>query len=121
LQFYGDYGSKVSGRQWGVYKDTIKDISFEFKVATPALLAGIDITNIQDVLQLGNSFSGAGNYLAALQPDVLPKKILRPSLANSFWRAANDDQKKLTTEIRKAYLRRKLATRIKRKNPAVTP
>ena len=87
----------------------------EFKVTRLVRHAGVNINNIQDVLQLGVNFSGTKNYLATLQPDILPKVILRPSLADTFWGAATAKQKKLTTELRKAYLRRKLAPENKRK------
>ena len=38
--------------------------------------------------------------------------ILRPSLANVFWGAANGPQKKLTQELRKAHLKQKLHHRL---------
>ncbi len=45
---------------------------------------------------LGVNFKGTKNYLAGMRPDVLPKKILHPSLLDTFWGAANDGQKRLT-------------------------
>jgi hypothetical protein len=70
---------------------------------------GIDVSNLQNVIALGRHFESTKNYLAALQPDVLPKQILLPSLADTFWGAANDEQRKLTKELRKTCLKQKLA------------
>jgi len=108
--FYGDYRSKHLGRKWGIYDGQLPTHKFEFERANNyARQTGININNINDVIQLGVNFSGTGNYLAELPPDILPKKILRPSLADTFWGTANVGQRKLTTELRKAHLRKKLA------------
>ncbi len=120
---YGDSSSKRYGQRYDLfpvdntkpdkglperrYEFTPKNITFRRKY--------INVNDMQDVLRLGVNFSGTKNYLAALQPDILPKQILRPSLADTFWGAANDDQKKLTGEIRKAYLKKKLAPENKKK------
>ncbi len=98
-------------------EDGSKNTGPEFVSYLPMPTTGFDITSPQSFLQLGRSFHSTAHYLAGLQPDILPKKILRPSLANTFWGAANDDQKKLTTEIRKAYLRKKLAAKLAQKIP----
>jgi hypothetical protein len=88
--------------------------SYETGTPQKALGTGINIHDLQDVLRLGVSFDGTRNYLAGLGPDILLKQILRPSLADAFWGAANDEQKKLTNELRKAYLKQKLAPENKR-------
>ncbi len=110
--FYGDFFSKIYGQKWGLYDKALPARNMEFKNEPPHR-RGMDVRDIQDVLRLGVNFSGTKNYLAALQPDILPKRILRPSLADTFWGAANDDQKKLTAEIRKVCLKKKLSS----KNP----
>ena len=112
--FYGDFFSIKHGVKWGVYDGAFPTHNFEHHPVEPQL-SGLNIDNIQDVLQLGVNFSGTKNYLAQLQRDILPKQILRPSLANAFWGVANDKQKKLTTELRKVHLRQKLAPENKRK------
>jgi hypothetical protein len=107
-QFYGDYASKFYGKKWGLYDGSLPPRNLEFDVEPPSR-EGMNVHDIRDVLRLGVNFSGTKNYLAALPPDILPRKILSPSLANNFWRAANARQEKLTTELRKACLKKKLA------------
>ncbi len=123
LQYYGTRASKSFGRIWGVFRtndtkpnESPPDRGPEIGSGT-GLGDGINTANIQDVLRLGKGFSGTHNYLVALPPDTLPKKILRPSLANIFWGAADNDQKKLTAEIRKAFLRRKLTDWVPQRLP----
>jgi len=108
-EFYGDAASKSYGQRWNIYQGALPPRNFEYKPAVSYEGFGVDIHDIQEVLRLGVDFTGARNYLADLQPDVLPKQILRHSLADTFWSAANDEQRKLTTELRKAYLKKKLA------------
>ena len=105
--YYGDAASKAYGKKWGLYKGALPELKTEFNIK-PSTVMGMDIHDRQDILRLGVDFSGTKNYLAALQPDILPKRILRPSLADTFWGAANDKQIKLTTELRKAHLKQKL-------------
>jgi len=107
-RFYGDSFSKVYGRKWELYDGELPLRNQEFSL-DPRHIKGMDIHDMQDVLRLGVNFSGTKNYLAALQPDILPRKILCPSLADTFWGAANDDQIKLTAGLRKAHLKKKLA------------
>jgi len=107
-KFYGDAASKYYGKANGIYDGLLPVLNCEFSSKTPPLGTGIDIANIENVIRLGEGFSGK-NYLAKLPRDMLPKKILRPSLAMSFYGAANDDQKKLTAELRKCALRKKLS------------
>jgi len=66
----------------------------------------INIDDVQDVLRLGTNFSGTENYMDAVPRNILTNKILNPSLADTFWGAANDDQRKLTTELREADQKR---------------
>ena len=75
---------------------------------------GINIHNLQDVMQLGRRFSGVRNYLTQLGPDTLPKLVLSPALADSFYDSATAEQKKLTTRLRKADLRKRLSPKNKR-------
>jgi hypothetical protein len=106
--FYGDWASKLYGQYYGVYKGALPVGPLEFRSPVPPLGNGINIDSVKDVLRLGENFSGTKNYLAELdklQPDLLPKKILDRSLANTFWGAANDNQKKLVAEIGQAYAR----------------
>ena len=103
--YYGDACSKRLGRAWGVYAGDLPRRNFEFQAYVSRFTPGIDVDDMQSVLRLGRSFSGTGNYLAKMSPDILLKQILRPSLADTFWGAANDDQKKLTTVLRKAFLK----------------
>ena len=105
--FYGDFFSRKHGVKWGVYDGGLPTHNFEHHPVEPQL-AGINIDNIQDVLQLGANFSGTKNYLAEMQPDILPKHILRPALANTFWGVAGTRQRRLTTELLKANLRKRL-------------
>jgi hypothetical protein len=114
---YGRYASTAHGRN---LHDVLLEKHFEH---TPAYVTtfpgpGVDLTCMDEVMKYGRGFSNPGNYLAGLQPDILLKKILRPSLADIFWGASNDDQRKLTTEKRKAHLRKKLAAALgKRVSP----
>jgi hypothetical protein len=112
-QFYGDFFSKAYGQKWGLYEGALPPRNLEFEIGPPQR-AGMNIHDAQDVLRLGVNFSGTKNYLAELQPDILPKKILRPSLADTFWDAANDGQRKLTAALRKAHLKQKLSQRHKK-------
>jgi len=116
-QFYGDYLSQYLGQKWGVYEGQLKEWNVELKGPNPRL-EGINLNNINDVLRLGANFSGTGNYLAELPPDILPKKILRPSLADTFWGASNVEQRVLTQRLRKAYLEKKLAPENRKKHHA---
>jgi hypothetical protein len=118
-QFYGHYASKSFSGACKINRreaQTSVPKAFEVK-PLGALGSGMDIDNIESVLHLGKGFTGAKNYLAALPREVLPKKILVPSLANTFWGAANDAQRKLTAELRKARLRKKLAHRLRKGEP----
>jgi len=120
---YGDRGSKAYNQALGLFPPEarlntgLSGGHFEFDPARVKFTGeNININNVQDVVRMGRFFSGAKNYLAALQPDILPKKILRPSLANTFWGAASSDQRKLTNDIRKAELKKKLTPENKRKH-----
>lgn len=109
-RFYGDWASKFYGQYYGVYKGDLPVEHLEFRSNVPPIGSGINIDNVKDVLRLGENFSGTENYLAKLdkvQPDLLPGKILNRLLADTFWGAANDNQKKLVAEIGQAYLRTK--------------
>lgn len=77
----------------------------EFNPDFRARGTGVDIGNIKDVLRLGVNFAGTKNYLAGLPPDILPKKLLSPALANTFWGAATAEQRAVTTALRKSYLK----------------
>lgn len=111
--FYGDKGSREFGQFYGVYAADepgkgLINIPHEFLPRRRTKERGrINIDNVQDIIPLGASFNGTRNYLASMQPDQLPKYVLRPSMADQFWEAASDDQKKLTLELRKAALRYK--------------
>ncbi|MCE9508044.1 MAG: hypothetical protein K8R48_07005 [Alphaproteobacteria bacterium] len=102
-KFYGDAASKHCGRFTGVYQGVMPENNTELRLFTFPLGSGIDITDTQRVLELGKAFSGR-NYLAGLPHEVLSKKILSPTLAMSFYEAANDDQKQLTAALRKREL-----------------
>jgi hypothetical protein len=112
---YGDSVSKRSGCRWGVYDGAPVENCVEFDPPEPQR-SGIGLDNVQDVMQLGMNFSGAKNYLAALQPDILLKKILPLSLADNFWVPARDAQEEadaklreeLTRKLRRAWLTQKL-------------
>ncbi len=101
---YGDDMSKRYGRMLGVYDGKQKPRNFEFIIDEPDS-AGFNIHDRQDVLRLGRSFSGANNYLAHMPSDVLQRRILNPSLARSFWGAANDNQRKLTAALHREFLK----------------
>lgn len=106
---YGDGLSKDFGVQAGIYKGRAKKQKYEFKTRAEGPLGGtIGIDNLQDVRRLGVSFSGGSNYLAALPSDILVKRILRPSLADTFWGAADAKEMKRTAALRKYDLREKL-------------
>ncbi len=103
-RIYGDDMSKRYGAMLGVYDGKQKPRRFEFKIDEPNS-PGFNIHDKQDVLRLGRHFSGAGNYLAGMKSDILQRRILNPSLARSFWGAANDNQKKLTSALHCAFLK----------------
>lgn len=105
-RYYGDAASKHYGRAAGIYKGLQPPRNLEFISEALPLGPGPDITDSQRLLELGKTFSG-WNYLAKFPKDILLKKILSPSMALSFYRAANDDQKQLTAAIRKNCLRQK--------------
>nr|AIA18612.1 hypothetical protein [uncultured bacterium] len=114
-EVYGEIFSKSIGRKAGVIpaikppaKGRPPKAGWELKERLRPLGTGVDTNHIEDVLKLGQSFSGTENYLAQLPKEVLLKQILAPSLADTFYGAANDDQKKLTADIRKAHLQKKL-------------
>jgi hypothetical protein len=108
MQSYGGEDLLIYGQDYSLSEELTMGTHDEFESDLSYAGGDIGIDNIQDVMPLGRGFSGTHNYLAALQPDILPKKILRPSLADTFWGAANDDQKKLAAEVRKFYLWSKL-------------
>jgi hypothetical protein len=101
---YGDAASKHCGLIAGVYRGVMPEYGCELRLRTSALGPGLDLSNSQNILKLGKTFSGR-NYLARLPHEVLSKKIMSPTLANSFYEAANDDQRKLTAALRKQELR----------------
>lgn len=74
----------------------------------------LDIRHVQDVMPLGASFTGGYNYFSSLDPDALVKIVIRPSLANTFWGAADDKQCKMTAHLRKADLVRNRRGRLPR-------
>jgi hypothetical protein len=76
----------------------------EFNAAAEPLGEGVDITNMNDVAKLGATFLGAANYMADLPPKTL-SDLLRPELADTFWGAANDEERKKTAQLQKAYLK----------------
>ena len=106
--YYGDAASKSYARDAGIYNGALPKRNFEFTTKIPPLGAGVDITCVEGILKLGKTFSGR-NYLARLPREVWSKKILSPTLAMSFYKAANDNKKKLVAEIRKYCLRQKLS------------
>ncbi len=67
---------------------------------------GIDITDPQRLAMLGKTFAG-GSYFKQLPRDFLSREAVRPSLALTFYNAANGNQKKLTQAIRKESLKEK--------------
>ena len=109
-RYYGDAASKHYGRAAGIYTGAQPARDLEFTTEIPPLGPGPDITDSQRLLALGKTFSG-WNYLAGLPRDILLKKILSPSWAMSFYRAANDNQRRLTAAIRKCGLRQKFLPR----------
>ncbi|MDE2336338.1 MAG: hypothetical protein KGL10_03410 [Alphaproteobacteria bacterium] len=103
-RFYGDFFSKAYGRKWGLYEGELPLRNFEHPFDKDVHKSGFDTSDRQDVLRLGVNFSGTRNYLADLPPEVLPRRILSPSLARTFWGAANNNQRKLTTALERAYM-----------------
>ena len=114
---YGEYGSKYIARSYGLCapRDVPKR-HYELNADRKGLGAGMDLSDLNSVMKLGGGFFGGKNYLAQLPKETLLKKILSPSLSKTFYGAANDDQRKLTSDLRKAYLRKKLVSRRSR-NP----
>lgn len=111
---YGDDLSREFGGKWGIAKyDDLNGERVEFEAAVPQA-RGINLDNLQDILRLGVNFAGNKNYLAKLQPDFLPKILLRPSLADTFWGFAKPEQIKLTSDLRKEHLKERLAQRKKK-------
>ncbi len=113
---YGDYESIFYGQRYKVYPvdDTkeeggLPERHVEFRAKAKPVRSVINIANANDVMSLGKGFSSDQNYLKRLPRDMLVKDILPASMANTFWGAAYKDQVELTTDIRKAYLRQKLA------------
>ena len=121
-QYYGDELSKFYGQRYGLFPidktklDKGLPIGGEELSTNEAFGTGININNIEDVLQLGENFSGTKNYLVALPPCYLRNKILNPALADTFWGAANDEQIKLTTALHEAYEKKKRAAQRKKRH-----
>lgn len=111
---YGDYSSKEFGQRLALYPGALPERRYEFE-PEDTQAAGIDISSYKTVLQLGQGFDGK-NYLAGLPHEVFAKRILRPSLAGTFYGAANDQQRKLVTDIRKSELKQKMAQEQERKS-----
>lgn len=112
-QYYGDFLSKVHGKEHNLYEGELPARNFEFSIPATENNSGLNIHDIQDVLRLGMNFSSTKNYIAEMPREFLLKSILKPSLANTFWGKASPSQSKLTTELRKASLQQKLAHRPK--------
>lgn len=110
---YGESSSRSYGVRYGL-QDAVpvqrtKDLHVLAK-DIPLTELKVDIFNPQDVLRLGTGFNENGNnYLTDMPRDFFVKEVLNPSLADTFWGAASPEQRKLTTELRKEGIRRKLA------------
>lgn len=111
--YYGTVASEYIGQWLGVVPASKSPPGNNFsqgdslKTLYP-LGAGVDVSDIENVLKLGKGFAGEKSYLAALPKEVLLKNVLAPSIADTFYGAASDNQRKLTADIRKAYLRKTL-------------
>lgn len=65
----------------------------EFSLRLALAPSKLDIRTAEGLLPLGESFSGAGNYLSLLPPAVLADKILNPAQAETFWGTATPEEK----------------------------
>lgn len=106
--FYGNTISKRLGAQLGLADVVPVDHHYEFRSNKGAGKKGIEIATLAQVRALGKSFNGV-NYLNRMRNDTLLRKMLNPSLAMTFFGAANNDQKKLMNDVRKTHLRWKKA------------
>lgn len=109
--FYGNAVSKRMGEDLGLADTAAIDNHTEFKSNKGAGKKGIEIATLSQVRAIGKSFNGV-NYLNKMSNDTLLRKMLSPALAMTFFGAANSDQKKLMTDVRRAHLKlKKLAGR----------
>jgi hypothetical protein len=65
----------------------------------------INSENAKDIFRLGQGFSRTENYLSSLPTETLSKKVLSPSLAMTFYGAADAQDRALATKLREATLR----------------
>jgi hypothetical protein len=110
LKLYGEKAAEEFGSRLSVPGVTAPDHHLEYDpyACKPVpQVTGLDISSAEDLCRLGKGFNG-GNYFPAIARDFLQKKVLSSSLALSFYGAANDNQRKLVTEIRKKQIRLKL-------------
>lgn len=91
---YGDTAARYFGSQLGIPGVTPTDFrtSFQpYKEKNKPIIHGIDVADIEKVLQVGKGVDGTDNYLdTPAMRDYLKNKLLKPSLAQKFYHAGRN-------------------------------
>jgi hypothetical protein len=112
LRYYGKHYSRLIGANWGILNVHPLGNDFEFVFHPEKKHFDSDIRHMREIAKRGETFDG-GNYFPLLREE-LREKVLRPSLAQTFYGAATPAQRALTRKIRRASMaaKRKSSTNL---------
>lgn len=112
--FYGARASIAFGLRAGVgpeknLRQSLRggNLGLSFVPSIDYAQTKLDIDTLPGLRALGLNFTGNANYMTAIPSETLLKNILSPSLVENFWNTATVYERSLTTEFRKAMLRKK--------------
>lgn len=93
-KLYGDTAARYFGTHLGIPGITPTDFRMSFQPyrdSDKPVLRGIDVTDVEKALAAGKGFGDGDNYLdTPAMRDYLENKLLKPSLAQKFYRASHN-------------------------------
>ena len=93
-KLYGDTAARYFGTQLDIPGITPTDFRMSFQPYNETdkpIMHGIDVTDVEKALKAGKGFDGEDNYLdTPAMRDYLQNKLLKPSLAQKFYRAGHN-------------------------------